>query len=78
MIFDNGAIKVQHTWVIMIFTAYWIHAGFCAKSKSRVITRSDLYFVPEGAQSAWTLQETHRNLTNYARDEAQTSERPLD
>ena len=29
-----------------------------------------LWFVPEGAQSAWTLQETHRNSTSYARDEA--------
>ena len=37
-----------------------------------------LWFVPEGAQSAWTLQETHRNLTSYARDEARTSERLLD
>ena len=36
-----------------------------------------LWFVPEGAQSTWTLQETHRNSTNYARDEAQTSERLL-
>ena len=33
-----------------------------------------LWFVPEGAQSAWTLQETHCNSTNYARDEARTSE----
>ena len=37
-----------------------------------------LWFVPEGAQSAWTLQETHRNSTSYARDEARTSERLLD
>ena len=37
-----------------------------------------LWFVPEGAQSAWTLQETHRNSTNHARDEAHTSERLLD
>ena len=36
-----------------------------------------LWFVQEGAQSAWTLQETHRNSTNYARDEARTSERLL-
>ena len=34
--------------------------------------------MPEGAQSAWTLQETHRNSTSYAQDEARTSERPLD
>ena len=26
----------------------------------------------------WTLQETHRNSTSYARDEARTSERLLD
>ena len=32
----------------------------------------------EGAQSAWTLQETHRSSTNYYRDEAGTSERLLD
>ena len=32
-----------------------------------------LWFVPEGAQSAWTLQETHRNSTSYAQDEARTS-----
>ena len=37
-----------------------------------------LRFVPEGAQSAWTLQETHSNSTSYARDEARTSERLLD
>ena len=37
-----------------------------------------LWFVPEGAQSAWTLQETHLNSTSYARDEARTSERLLD
>ena len=36
-----------------------------------------LWFVPEGAQSAWTLQETHRNSTSYARDDARTSERLL-
>ena len=37
-----------------------------------------LWFVPEGAQSAWTLQETHRNSTSYARDEARTPECLLD
>ena len=37
-----------------------------------------LWFVPEGAQSAWTLQETHHNSTSYARDEARTSEHLLD
>ena len=37
-----------------------------------------LWFVPERAQSAWTLQETHRNSANYARDETRTSERLLD
>ena len=37
-----------------------------------------LWFVPEGTQSAWTLQETHRNSTSYARDKARTSERLLD
>ena len=41
-------------------------------------TNLALWFVPEGAQNAWTLQETHRNSTNYARDEARTSERLLD
>ena len=39
----------------------------------RKIANLALWFVPEGAQSAWTLQETHRNSTNYARDEARTS-----
>ena len=34
-----------------------------------------LRFVPEGAQSAWTLQETRRYSTSHARDEAGTSER---
>ena len=34
-----------------------------------------LWFVPEGTQSAWTLQEAHRNSTNCAREEAQSSER---
>ena len=33
-----------------------------------------LWFVPEGAKSAWTLQETHRNPTSYAENEAGTSE----
>ena len=33
-----------------------------------------LWFVPEGAQSAWTLQETHRNSTSFSQDKAQTSE----
>ena len=44
----------------------------------REIANFALWFVPEGAQSAWTLQETHRNSTGYARDEARTSERLLD
>ena len=44
----------------------------------REIANLALWFVPEGAQSAWTLQETHRNSTSYARDEARTSERLLD
>ena len=35
-----------------------------------------LWFAPEGAP--WTLQETHRNSTSYARDEARTSEHLLD
>ena len=39
---------------------------------------SALWFVPEAAQSTWTLQETHRDSTNYVRDEARTSERLLD
>ena len=30
------------------------------------------------SKSGWTLQETHRNSTNYARDEARTSECLLD
>ena len=33
---------------------------------------------PEGAQSAWTLQETHRNSTSFAQDEARTPERLFD
>ena len=37
-----------------------------------------LWFVPEGAQSAWTLQETHCNSTSYSRDETRTSELLLD
>ena len=37
-----------------------------------------LWFVPEGTQSAWILQETYHNSTNYARDEARTSQRLLD
>ena len=44
----------------------------------REIANLALWFVPEEAQSASTLQETHRNSTNYARDEARTSERVLD
>ena len=44
----------------------------------REIANLALWFVPEGAQSAWTLQETHRNSTSYARDEARTSKRLLD
>ena len=32
----------------------------------REIANLALWFVPEGAQSAWTLQETHRNSTSYA------------
>ena len=44
----------------------------------REIANLPLWFVPEGAQSAWTIQEKHRNLTSYARDEARTSERLLD
>ena len=36
-----------------------------------------LWFVPEGAQSAWTLQETTATQS-YARDEARTSECLLD
>ena len=44
----------------------------------REIANLALWFVPEGAQSDWTLQETHRNSTSYARDEARTSERLLD
>ena len=43
----------------------------------REIANLALWFVPEGAQSAWTLQETHRNSTSYARDEARTSKRLL-
>ena len=44
----------------------------------RKIANLALWFVPEGAQSAWTLQETHRNSTSYARDETRTSERLFD
>ena len=43
----------------------------------REIVNLALWLVPEGAQSAWT-QETHRNSTNYARDEARTSKCLLD
>ena len=31
----------------------------------RDISNLASWFVPEGAQSAWTLQETHRNSTSY-------------
>ena len=34
----------------------------------REIVNLALWFVPEEAQSAWTLQETHRNSTSYTRD----------
>ena len=51
--------------------------GLCG-TPLREIANLTLWFVPEGAQSAWTLQETHRNSTSYARDEARTSERLLD
>ena len=44
----------------------------------RKLANLALWFVPERAQSAWTLQETHRNSTSYARDEARNSERLLD
>ena len=44
----------------------------------REIANLAYWFVPEGAQSAWNLQETHRNSTSYARDETRTSERLLD
>ena len=37
-----------------------------------------LWFVPEEAHSAWSLQGTHRNSTSYAREEARTFERLLD
>ena len=43
----------------------------------REIANLALWFVPEGAQSAWTSQETRRNSTSYARDEARTSEHLL-
>ena len=47
-----------------------------------MVEQTDVYnplrFVPEAAQSAWTLQETHRNSINFARDEVRTSERLLD
>ena len=33
---------------------------------SREIANSALWFIPEGAPSAWTLQETHPNSTSYA------------
>ena len=45
---------------------------------TREIAILALWFVPEGAQSAWTSQETHRNSTSYARDEARTTERLLE
>ena len=44
----------------------------------RKIANLALWFVPEGDQSAWALQETHRNSINYAQDEARTSECLLD
>ena len=31
----------------------------------------------DGAERAWTSQETHLNSTNYARDKPQTSEHLL-
>ena len=38
---------------------YWKHD----KATLREISNLALWFVPEGAQSAWTLQETHCNST---------------
>ena len=44
----------------------------------RKIANKALWLGPEGAKSAWTLQEKHCNSTSYGRDEARTSERLLD
>ena len=49
-----------------------------SSSTLREIANLALWFVPEGAQSAWTLLETHRNSTSYDRDDTRTSELLID
>ena len=55
-----------------------VSSGLDFVNTPRLYSDRAMWFVPDGAQSAWTLQETHRNSTSYARDEARTSERLLD
>ena len=46
---------------IIIFLSYQIQN--LMRVCSCEIVSSALWFVPEGTQSAWTLQQTHCNLT---------------
>ena len=74
---DNMKLNISvlgHTWKLQ-FNSY-VHL-LSSNKRSR---SSDFNQYMRGLHysGAWTLQETHRNSTSYARDEARTSERLLD
>ena len=74
----QNRIKIHYTYhKIIIKTIQWklaIKTTQMNGTKYQVVLITRKRF----SEKNWTLQETHRNSTSYARDEARTSERLLD